>query len=1112
MQTALLGAAIAIILALVTALVGPLFVDWGRFRDAFETKAQQLTGLDVKIAGPIEVHLLPTPTVKLQAIEAKRAGQVVRARSLQIEFALDALMRGEFRAANLVVTGPEVALGLDRNGRFEWSAPGSDAETLSMNRISIEDGRLTLSDARGGGTLNLEKLTFRGELRSLAGPVKGDGAFDVAGEPYAYHLSTNRPAADGAVRVHLAVDTVDQPRLADIDGSLWTERGVPHLDANLQWSHGFGRASAGEPFRLTGHVRGTSGAVAVDKVELQYGPEDRAARLRGDATLTLGEKPELAAMLAATQIDLDRLGMLPEAVRRKPLAVLHSLGERWSSLQQFPIPVRFSIGVDAVTLAGASLQRLSADFRGGAGAWTLDNLTFRAPGVTQMRVGGRLTVTPTGTDFTGPVHIEARDPRALVSWLTDRSDALATTGSFRADGEVRIGPETFAIDRLKAELDRVSLEGRFAYRWPGAARPARIEAALSAPEVDFDKAFGLAQDMFAGTLGGVPFEWPREGTLALNVARSSVAGVAVQGTDIDLRFDDRTLDIERLAVADLGGASIAAKGNIDLRAQSPRGNVTLDLDVRTGDGVIAVLDKLAPDAARELRRSAGRYLPAKLTASLATDASPAAGSAPGTRFKIGGSAGQFAFSLEGGATTDALAFTDLAKLGAARLDLTGSMSAAEGGALVGLVGLDRLVVADKGAGRLDFKARGALDDPMTVDGRITAGALDVSANGTLRLPFGRAATASVALAVANADLRTQGGTVPASLTSRLELTDTAVTLTGISGQFAGAEINGRLTAGLARPTRLDGDLSLSRADLPALIAAVAGMPAGNGGAANAADPFGPGLFAGAAGKIGCRGGRCAHAAALGARPARDARHRAGEGGSGRCRGHARRRNGIRSSRAGKRRRRARRRRPDRAARRRHGGAAARRRDAVGTAQPRGDDRRQRAQPGRADGIAARQRYLHGAECFHRASQPCGVRDGGRLDRCRRADRARRIEAAPRRGARCRPIRHSPPVGDCDGRWRRGAPRRHDAGRGLRPRRCGRRRSRCPFDRRDPHPDRPGGPRAAGSRPPGDRDRAAGPGGRAGAEPRHHGARRLAVAARHRRQRPAPPGRTNRPGG
>ena len=36
MQRALLGAAIALILVLVTALVGPLFVDWGRYRETFE--------------------------------------------------------------------------------------------------------------------------------------------------------------------------------------------------------------------------------------------------------------------------------------------------------------------------------------------------------------------------------------------------------------------------------------------------------------------------------------------------------------------------------------------------------------------------------------------------------------------------------------------------------------------------------------------------------------------------------------------------------------------------------------------------------------------------------------------------------------------------------------------------------------------------------------------------------------------------------------------------------------------------------------------------------------------------------------------------------------------
>ncbi len=247
--------------------------------------------------------------------------------------------------------------------------------------------------------------------------------------------------------------------------------------------------------------------------------------------------------------------------------------------------MRLAVSAEAVTLAGGALQRLSGEVHGEAGAWSLDSLDFRAPGASQMRLRGRLNITPQGVDFAGPARIEARDPRALVSWLTGRSDAQAIAGPFRAEGDVRLGTETFAIDRLKAELDRMTLEGRFAYTWPSADHPARIEAALSAPEVDFDRAYGLVQDVLAGTAAGAPLEWPKEGTLALNIAHSSVAGVTVQRADVNLRFAPQALEIERLAIADFGGASIAAKGNIDFSTQAPRGTVMLDLDIRALDGV-----------------------------------------------------------------------------------------------------------------------------------------------------------------------------------------------------------------------------------------------------------------------------------------------------------------------------------------------------------------------------------------------------------------------------------------------------------------------------------------------------------------------------------------------
>ena len=69
MQTTLLTVAIALILALVAALVGPMMVDWGRFRPAIEAEASRLIGAPVRVTGPIEASILPTPSLTLRELE-----------------------------------------------------------------------------------------------------------------------------------------------------------------------------------------------------------------------------------------------------------------------------------------------------------------------------------------------------------------------------------------------------------------------------------------------------------------------------------------------------------------------------------------------------------------------------------------------------------------------------------------------------------------------------------------------------------------------------------------------------------------------------------------------------------------------------------------------------------------------------------------------------------------------------------------------------------------------------------------------------------------------------------------------------------------------------------
>ncbi len=843
MQTTLLGFAIAIILALLAALVGPLLVDWDQYREAFETHASRLTGLEFKVAGAIDARVLPTPSLVLHSVEIGQPGSSgkVRARALRLEFALGSLMRGEWKVADARLEGPEFDLGLDSAGHLALPLPsaGFVPESLTIQQLGIEDGRAILTDAASGSRLVVEKLEFRGEVRSLAGPAKGEGAFVVAGQHYPYRFSASRVGEDGSVKVRLALDPIDRPFAADVDLSISIERGVPRFEGNLTLARPVGRAPEGadavilEPWRITSHIHGDSGAASLDQIEFQHGPDERPIKLRGSAKLSLGHKLQLDGELSSPQVDLDRILALPEAARRRPAAAVRALADMFSGSMRLPFPVRLGINVETVTLAGAALQRVSGGFRSDGEAWEIEALDFRAPGITQVKLNGHLGVTPAGIGFKGPAKIDSDDPRALLAWLTDRSDAQATlAGPLRMSGGLTLGSEEIGIESLKVELDRVTVAGRFGYRWAGHARPARIDAALTAPEIDVDRLAALGKAVFDGT----GFDWPREGQLSLKVARAIVANVEARQTNIDMRIDANGVEIEHLAVADFGGATLAVKGRIDTGGQTPRGAITLDLQARALDGVTALVGTFAPKAAEELRRSSERMIPMTLHASLAVDS--AAGGAPNpaaaARFKADGRAGAFRLALQGEARAASRAFTveGLSMLKAADVKFSGRAETDDGRALVELAGLNRWIAVDQQPGRLLVAVSGPLDGKLSVEGQLLAGSFNLAANGTAKLAEGASPSAALTVKIANANIRSPRPAapgrpvegLPATLSARFDLADQTITLTDLTGTIANAGVAGRLVVGLAGPPRLDGELELGALDLPSAIAAVVGMP------------------------------------------------------------------------------------------------------------------------------------------------------------------------------------------------------------------------------------------------------------------------------------------------
>jgi uncharacterized protein involved in outer membrane biogenesis len=869
-QTTLLGFAIAIILALVAALVGPFFVDWGSYRGELEARASRLTGIEFRVTGAIDARLLPTPSLVLHGIELGRSDDPgkVRARSLRIEFALGALARGEWRITDAQLEGPEFAAGLDAAGRLAWPVPkiAFDPEGVSIEQLKIEGGRATLSDAASGSRLVLDKLEFKGELRSLAGPVKGEGAFVVGGQHYPYRVAASRIANDGAMKVHLTVDPIDRPLTADADVAISIESGMPRFEGSLQLARPVGRAPAGaqspiiESWRVTSKIKGDGTAALLDQIEFQYGPDDRAIKLKGSADVAFGRQPEINVTLSSTQIDLDRVSELPDAARRRPLVAIKTLAESLAGAFGPPIPTTLRIAVESVALGGATLARVSGIAQSDGSGLEIKALELRAPGATQMRLSGRLDLNPAGVQFSGSANVEANDPGALVAWLTERSDPPAVAaGPLHLGGDVTLGTNAIAIDRLALELDHMTVAGRLAYAWAGDSRPARLDAALTAPDIDLDR----AQTVVKAVVGDTPFDWPREGTLSLKIGRAVLAGVEAKRADIDMRIDANGLEIEQLAVDDFGGAALAVKGRIDTKAQTPRGALTLDLDARSLDGVLALADKFAPRAADQIRRSSTRITPVSLRGSLAVDPGASSSAGANARFKLDGRAGGFRLAMqgEGAAASDAIKAHTLAALGSAKINLSGRLESDDGSALVELLVLDRFVTVDKRPGRMTLTAKGPLDGDLVVDGQLGAGPFAISANGTVRASDLANPTATLNLKVANANIHSPRpksagrgpDLLPASITARLALAEGTYRLTDMVGTVAGTSVTGRLTIGMRQqPITIDGDVAVGTVDLPAAVAAALGIPAQSVGTSTGAaggggagvwptEPFEPGF-------------------------------------------------------------------------------------------------------------------------------------------------------------------------------------------------------------------------------------------------------------------------------
>ena len=695
--------------------------------------------------------------------------------------------------------------------------------------------------------------------------MKGEGAVTIAGALYPYRLAFGRISDGGAVRLHLNVDPTDYPLNFEADGALAVTGGAPGFDGTfgLRRPVGIGLRRPGpaagdvtQPWRVNGKIKATAQSALMQDIEFQYGSEEQGVRLTGVADCKFGARPRLNAVLSGRQIDVDRAVSGGGSEKQTPTAVIRQLTALAASAFRAPLPIQLGIGIDQVTLGGNGLQNLRGDISGNANGWSLDRLEFRAPGLTQVRLSGRLDVGSDGVAFTGPAQIESSDPRALALWLEGRTE----TGQndlrpLSLHGDITLASDRIAVDGLKAEFDRKPVTGRLAYTLASGDRPAKLDAELKAPQLDIDAAVAFGR----GLLAGSSFERPREMTLAIEVGRISFSGVDARDARVRMQVDPNGLQLDRLIVGDIGGGSFAATGRIETKGHVPRGSLVVDLETTKAAAIAAIAEKVVPDRVASGVRALERVGRAKLHATLDV-AGDDRTSATSAQVAVAGTLDEL--RVDARARIDG----DWQTRSVSAVEMNATVDAATAASLLKFANLDGLVASGNGPAQVKARLAGPVGGDLAFDMQVVGQGLSAKLTGKGRIPATGRIQGDALIQVQEANLKPlrpgvvadNAGRVPFKLSSRVALAAGLLTLDDIDAKLGASSIHGRLRIDDASPRRVDGALDVSVADGANLLAVAIGMPraAKEGpGWSWSSEPFGRGLFGSMTGEVGVRFGR-----------------------------------------------------------------------------------------------------------------------------------------------------------------------------------------------------------------------------------------------------------------
>src|SRR6266702_4636383 len=320
-----LGTPIAALLGvvLITLIATSWLINRDALRKAVETQIREVTGLELSVAGPIDISVLPASYISFHDVGLKGGGTsdpALHVDVLTANLRLLPLLLQRFEIADLTLLRPHIHVSLKPDGESNWTPfiqtiartmkPGADSQ-VSFSEIRIQDGVLNYEDAATHATEQFDDIDLSLAWPSISRSFAATGQFDWRGERVDGSISfADFVAALSGDRSGLKARIASAPLKLAFDGSVANRTSPmmegtltidsPSLRNALRWtgqpqpgSGGFGRFA----LKARANVVGASIALTNVNVELDGNTAE------GVMTYANNGRQTLQATLAADALD-----------------------------------------------------------------------------------------------------------------------------------------------------------------------------------------------------------------------------------------------------------------------------------------------------------------------------------------------------------------------------------------------------------------------------------------------------------------------------------------------------------------------------------------------------------------------------------------------------------------------------------------------------------------------------------------------------------------------------------------------------------------------------------------------------------------------------------------